>query len=100
MYSYQDDIAVACESPEETIKLAQLAKDVIRFAGLLWIPTKTKPLLRAIWAPNVIFQKPEAFDKLQKLHEDWRSKRPKANFPTKNQKKFFVVLELFCDIQP
>eukprot|EP00917_Polyrhabdina_sp_WS-2016_P001475 GHVP01003051.1.p1 GENE.GHVP01003051.1~~GHVP01003051.1.p1 ORF type:complete len:119 (-),score=25.54 GHVP01003051.1:140-496(-) len=78
----QDDIAAFCSTPKETTKMAFLVKDLLRFAGLacnekksFWIPTETKPLLGAIWPLNVVDQKAEATEKLQKLHEAWRTTR-------------------------
>eukprot|EP00917_Polyrhabdina_sp_WS-2016_P020367 GHVP01043593.1.p1 GENE.GHVP01043593.1~~GHVP01043593.1.p1 ORF type:complete len:286 (+),score=48.27 GHVP01043593.1:373-1230(+) len=79
---YQDDIAVGANSPEETIRIAELAANLLRLAGLIenkeksfWNPVETKPLLGAIWSPNMISQKPEAITKLQQLHENWRKHR-------------------------
>eukprot|EP00917_Polyrhabdina_sp_WS-2016_P025283 GHVP01054460.1.p1 GENE.GHVP01054460.1~~GHVP01054460.1.p1 ORF type:complete len:478 (+),score=56.85 GHVP01054460.1:366-1799(+) len=79
---YQDDVAIGAGSPEETTKIAKLASDLLRLAGLIenhdksfWNTVETKPLLGAIWSPNKVSQKPEAITKLQLLHEDWRRLR-------------------------
>eukprot|EP00917_Polyrhabdina_sp_WS-2016_P020363 GHVP01043587.1.p1 GENE.GHVP01043587.1~~GHVP01043587.1.p1 ORF type:complete len:195 (+),score=22.56 GHVP01043587.1:3-587(+) len=69
---YQDDVAVGANSPEETIRIAKLAANLLRLAGLIenseksfWNPVESKPLLGAIWSPNMISQKPEAITKLK-----------------------------------
>eukprot|EP00917_Polyrhabdina_sp_WS-2016_P032558 GHVP01069427.1.p1 GENE.GHVP01069427.1~~GHVP01069427.1.p1 ORF type:complete len:236 (+),score=42.45 GHVP01069427.1:307-1014(+) len=86
---YQDDVAVGASSPEDTIKIATLAANLLRLAGLIenqeksfWNPVETKPLLGSIWSPNKISQKPEAIQKLQDLHQKWRGPTPESQFST------------------
>eukprot|EP00917_Polyrhabdina_sp_WS-2016_P005915 GHVP01013174.1.p1 GENE.GHVP01013174.1~~GHVP01013174.1.p1 ORF type:complete len:527 (+),score=67.82 GHVP01013174.1:247-1827(+) len=79
---YQDDVAIGSSTPDETIRLAKLASNLLRIDGLVenseksfWNPVEAKPLLGSIWTPNRISQKPEAINKLQELHDLWRQKR-------------------------
>eukprot|EP00917_Polyrhabdina_sp_WS-2016_P033083 GHVP01070526.1.p1 GENE.GHVP01070526.1~~GHVP01070526.1.p1 ORF type:complete len:158 (+),score=24.42 GHVP01070526.1:204-677(+) len=74
---YQNEIAICCDTPEETTNLALLIIDAMKLSGLttnmeksFMSPTEAKPLLGALWKPNLFIQKQEQ-ENLQKLQSNW-----------------------------
>eukprot|EP00917_Polyrhabdina_sp_WS-2016_P016384 GHVP01035442.1.p1 GENE.GHVP01035442.1~~GHVP01035442.1.p1 ORF type:complete len:289 (-),score=43.03 GHVP01035442.1:295-1161(-) len=80
--SYQDDVAVAMNTPEETISLAKKIIKQMDLSGLatnyeksFLNPTESKTLLGGVWSPNKLSQKNENLLQLQRSWDNWKLSR-------------------------